>query len=231
MSKTVSTLALLSALTLTAPAWAAEKAAEKPAEKAAVEKAAAEKEKPATPTTAPAKADLNNAAAGEYAIDASHTNVFFRVSHLGFSGYMGRFNKIEGKVVLDPKDLTKTSLDVTIDAASIDVNHEKLEGELREKEVLDAAAFPSITFKSTKMEQKDASHGTITGDLTLHGVTKPVTLDVTLNGAGVHPMSQKPTLGFSATGMLKRSDFGVAKWLPMVGDSVQLIIETEMQKS
>lgn len=109
---------------------------------------------------------------------------------------MGRFNKIEGKVVLNPKDLTKTSLDVTIDAASIDVNHEKLEGELREKEVLDAAAFPSITFKSTKMEQKDASHGT-TGDLTLHGVTKPVTLDVTLNGAGVHPMSRSPAAGFS----------------------------------
>lgn len=231
MSKTVSTLALLSALTLTAPVWAAEKAAEKPAEKAAVEKTVAEKEKPATPAAAPAKADLNNAAAGEYAIDPTHTNVFFRVSHLGFSGYMGRFNKIEGKVVLDSKDLTKTSLDVTIDAASIDVNHEKLAGELRDKEVLDTAAHPTITFKSTKLEQKDANHGTITGDLTLHGVTKPVTLDVTLNGAAPHPMNQKPTLGFSATGMLKRSDFGIAKWLPNVGDSVQLIIETEMQKS
>ena len=240
MSKTVSTLALLSALTLAAPAWAAEKVAEKPAEKAAAEKTVTEKavtektaadnEKPATPAAAPAKADLNTAAAGEYAIDGSHTNVFFRVSHLGFSGYMGRFNKIEGKVMLDPKDLSKTSLDVTIDASSIDVNHEKLEGELRGKELFDAEAFPTITFKSTKLEQKDASHGTITGDLTLRGVTKPVTLDVTLNGAGIHPMSQKPTLGFSATGMLKRSDFGVAKWLPNIGDSVQLIIETEMQK-
>ncbi len=87
-----------------------------------------------------------------------------------------------------------------------------------------------FTFKSTKLEQKDASHGTITGDLTLRGVTKPVTLDVTLNGAGIHPMNQKHTLGFSATGMLKRSDFGVAKWLPNIGDSVQIIIETEIQK-
>lgn len=237
MSKTVSplalpSLALLSALALSAPAWANEKAAEKPAEKAAAPaEKAAEKEKAPAPAAAPAKPDLNTAAAGEYVIDPSHTNVFFRVSHLGFSGYMGRFNKIEGKVVLDPKDLAKTSLDVKIDAASIDVNHEKLQGELRDKEVLNVAEFPAITFKSTKLEQKDASHGTITGDLTLRGVTKPVTLDVTLNGLGNHPMNQKPTLGFSATGMLKRSDFGVAKWLPMVGDSVQIIIETEMQKS
>jgi polyisoprenoid-binding protein YceI len=234
MSKTLHTLAVLSALTLTTPAFASEKAVEKVAEKKVtvkteekVEEKAADNAAPA----APAKIELATAAAGDYAIDPTHTNVFFRVAHLGFSGYMGRFNKIEGKVALDPKDLSKTALDVTIDAASIDINHEKLAAEIRDKDVLDVAAHPTITFKSTKLDQKDGTHGTITGDLTLHGVTKPVTLEVTLNGVGPHPMNQKPTMGFSATGTIKRSDFGVAKWLPNVGDSVQLIIETEMQKS
>lgn len=222
MPNTVSTLALLGALVIATPALAAEKAAEKPAEKTEKAEAAA----PSGP-----KADLSLAAAGEYAIDPSHTNVLFRLAHLGYSGYMGRFNKIEGKIELDPKDLTKTSLDVTIDAASVDVNHEKLANEIKDKEVFDTATYPTITFKSTKLEQKDATHGTVTGDLTFHGVTKPVTLDVTLNGVGNHPMNQKPMLGFSATGTIKRSDFGVSKWLPMVGDQVQLIIETELHKS
>jgi len=220
MSKMIATLALplllVGGLALTVPAVAAEKAAEKTTEKAA--------------PAAANKADLSAAVAGEYQLDPAHTNVFFRLAHLGFSGYMGRFNKIEGKVKLDPKDVAKSGLDVTIDAASIDVNNEKLQGELRDKEVFDTAAYPNITFKATKLEQKDVNRGTITGDLTLHGVTKPVTLDVTLNGVGVHPMTQKPTLGFSATATIKRSDFGITKWAQFVGDSVQIIIETEIQQ-
>jgi polyisoprenoid-binding protein YceI len=238
MSQTVQTLALMAALLIAAPAVANEKPAEpapskiaaapaeKPVEKTAEKPAEKPVEKPAM--TAP-KADLALAAAGTYQLDPAHTNVFFRVAHLGFSGYMGRFNKIEGKVVLDPKDLGKTTLDVTIDAASLDINNEKLAAELRDKDAFDVATHPSISFKATKLEQKDASHGTITGDLTLRGVTKPITLDVALNGVGNHPMTQKATLGFSATGMLKRSDFGLVKWLPMVGEQVQIIIETEMQ--
>ena len=221
MLQNIKTLALLGALAIASPAFAADKA-EKPAEKP-VEKAAEK------PVEAP-KPDIANVVAGEYKIDAGHTSVIFRISHLGFSGYMGRFNKTAGTLTID-KDITKSTLDVTIDAASIDTNNEKLEEEIRAKDVFDTATYPAITFKSTKLEPKDAIHGTVTGDLTFHGVTKPVTLDVTLNGVGAHPMSQKPTVGFSATGIIKRSDFGVAKWLPMVGDSVQLIIETEMQKN
>ncbi len=173
-------------------------------------------------------ADLTTATAGTYKIEPTHTNVLFRVAHLGYSGYMGRFNKIEGTLKLDTKELDKSQLDVTIDAASIDTNHEKLEGELRDA-AFETAKFPTITFKSTKLVQKDATHGEVTGDLTLHGVTKPVTLAVTLNGAGTHPMSKAATIGFSATGLIKRSDFGVMNWLPMVGDDVQIIIETELQ--
>lgn len=222
MSKTITTLALLGTLALTLPVQAAEKTTEAVAEKVAPAVA----DKVAAPVSA---VDLANATAGTYAIDPTHTNVIFRVSHLGFSGYMGRFNKIEGKVVLDPKDLAKTTLDVTIDAASVDVNLKKLDEELRGKDMFNVAEHPSITFKSTKLEQSAPNRGTITGDLTFRGVTKPVTLDVTLNGVGPHPMNKKQTLGFSANGVIKRSDFGASQWLPMVGDNVQLIIETEMQ--
>ncbi len=226
MSKTVTTLALLGTLALALPAQAAEKSVEAVAEKAAEKVVEALTDKVAPPV---AKVDLANATAGLYAIDPSHTNVIFRVSHLGFSGYMGRFNKVEGKVALDPKDLSKTTLDVTIDASSVDVNLKKLEDELRGKEMFDVTTHPSITFKSTKLEQTAPNRGTITGDLSFRGVTKPVTLDVTLNGVGPHPMNKKQTLGFSANGVIKRSDFGAAQWLPMVGDNVQLIIETELQ--
>lgn len=222
MSKTITTLALLGTLALTLPVQAAEKTAEAVAEKVAPAVA----DKVAAPVNA---VDLANATAGSYAIDPSHTNVIFRVSHLGFSGYMGRFNKIEGKVALDPKDLTKTTLDVTIDPASVDVNLKKLDDELRGKDMFNVAEHPSITFKSTKLEQTAPNRGTITGDLTFRGVTKPVTLDVTLNGVGPHPMNKKQTLGFSANGVIKRSDFGASQWLPNVGDNVQLIIETELQ--
>ncbi len=225
MSKTITTLALLGTLALALPAQAAEKAVEAVAEKAAEKVATAVAEKVA----APAVVDLANAVAGTYVIDPSHTNVIFRVSHLGFSGYLGRFNKIEGKVVLDPKDLAKTTLDVTIDAASVDVNLKKLDDELRGKDMFNVAEHPSITFKATKLEQTAPNRGTITGDLTFRGVTKPVTLDVTLNGVGPHPMNKKQTIGFSANGVIKRSDFGAAQWLPNVGDNVQLIIETELQ--
>lgn len=189
---------------------------------------------PALAATAPQltnpSPDLAAAPAGKYVIDPTHTNVIFRVAHLGFSGYMGRFNKIEGTVVLDPKALDKSQLDVTIDAASIDTNNSKLETELRDA-AFEVAKFKTIAFKSTKLTQADATHGTIVGDLTLHGVTKPVTLTVIMNGVGTHPMSKKPTMGFSATGMIKRSDFGVMNWLPMVSDDVQLIIESELQQA
>ncbi|MEJ0062393.1 MAG: YceI family protein [Alphaproteobacteria bacterium] len=179
---------------------------------------------------APPKADLTAVSAGVYKLDPGHTNVMFRLSHLGFSGYMGRFDKISGTLDLDPKAPTKSKLDISIEATSVDVNNAKLEEELRDKDAFNVAEFPAITFKSTKLEQKDPTHGEVTGDLTFLGVTKPVTLAVTLNGAGPYPMGQKTGVGFSATATIKRSDFGMKKWLPMVGDDVQLYIETEFQQ-
>jgi polyisoprenoid-binding protein YceI len=167
---------------------------------------------------------------GAYEIDASHTSVLFGISHLGFSNYHGRFNTVSGDLNFDPKDPQKSKVNITIDIASIDTNHAELEGKLKGADWFDAAKFPTATFTSTKVEKLSATTGKVTGDLTLHGVTKPLTLDVTFNGAADNPFSKKHTLGFSAKGSIKRSDFGISQHIPAVGDEVALSIEAEMQK-
>ena len=162
-------------------------------------------------------------------IDNSHTNVLFGLSHMGFSQYYGRFNVITGTLEFDAKAPEKSKLDVKIDIASIDTNSAELEKKLVGADWFDAAKFPSATFVSTKVEKTSATKGKVTGDLTIHGVTKPVVLDVTFNGAGQNPIAAVPQLGFSATTQIKRSDFGVAQYVPMVGDEVTLTIESEFQ--
>jgi polyisoprenoid-binding protein YceI len=167
---------------------------------------------------------------GAYEIDASHTSVLFGISHLGFSNYHGRFNTVSGDLNFDPKDPQKSTVNITIDIASIDTNHAELEGKLKGADWFDVAKFSTATFTSTKVEKLSDTSGKVTGNLTLHGVTKPLTLDVTFNGAGNNPFSNKHTLGFSAKGSIKRSDFGISQYIPAVGDEVALSIEAEMQK-
>ena len=171
---------------------------------------------------------LEGVKSGAYSIDNSHTNVLFSLSHMGFSHYYGRFNTIEGTLNFDAKAPEKSKLDVKIDIASVDTNNHKLEEELRGPNWFDAGKFPKATFTSTKVEKISDTKGKVTGDLTIHGITKPVVLDVTLNGAGQNPMMAVPELGFSATTQIKRSDFGIAQYIPMVGDDVTLTIESEL---
>ncbi len=178
--------------------------------------------------TAPSTS-LDGVPSGKYMIDNSHTNVLFGLSHMGFSQYYGRFNVITGTLEFDAKAPEKSKLDVKIDIASIDTNSAELEKKLVGADWFDAAKFPSATFVSTKVEKTSATKGKVTGDLTIHGVTKPVVLDVTFNGAGQNPIAAVPQLGFSATTKIKRSDFGVAQYVPMVGDEVTLTIESELQ--
>lgn len=177
--------------------------------------------------TAPTTA-LEGVASGIYEIDPSHTSVQFGISHLGFSQYQGRFNAAAGTLAFDAKAPEKSKLAVTIDIASIDTNSAKLEGELKGDQWFDAAQFPTATFTSTGIEKLSATTGKLTGDLTLHGVTRPVTLDVTFNGSGINPFANVAALGFSARGSLKRSDFGIRQYLPMVGDDVSIAIESEL---
>lgn len=170
-------------------------------------------------------------ATGTYALDTSHANVVFKINHLGFSGYMGRFDKMTADLTLDASNLSASKLQVKIDPTSINTNNKKLESELVSDKFFDAKSFPEITFKSTKIDVTGPDTGKITGDLTLHGITKPVTLQTKFNGAGVHPFAGVYVVGFSATTSIKRSDFGMSAYLPQVGDDVTLQIEAEFHKS
>jgi polyisoprenoid-binding protein YceI len=174
--------------------------------------------------------------AGAYVMDKAHTSVTFRVSHMGFSRYTAHFAKVDGRLKFDPVAPAGMAVEATIDPNSLELNapppgfHDQLMG----KSFFEAAKFPAITFKSTKVALTGKNTAQVTGDLTLHGVTKPVVLDVTYNG-GYAPMAMDPggRVGFSAHGVLKRSAFGMGFGVPApgsnmgVGDDVEVMIETE----
>ncbi len=175
----------------------------------------------------PPGTSLENVQSGTYNLDTSHANIIFGINHMGFSNYYGRFNTIDGSLNFDAKSPEKSSVKITVDVGSIDTNNAKLQGELKGDQWFDTAKFPTATFTSTKLEKLTATTGKLYGDLTLHGVTKPIVLDVTLNGAGQNVMMAVPELGFGATAVIKRSDFGVSQYIPMVGDEVTLMIQAE----
>ncbi len=178
---------------------------------------------PASSQTPPTR-DPAQIQAGTYAVDPGHTQVGWRVSHMGFSNYAGGFSDISGSLALDPKDPAAAKLSVKIPVASVTTGSAKLTEELKGDQWLDAGKHADMTFVSTKVAPAGKDHAKVTGDLTLHGVTKPVTLDVTLVGAGTNPLSKKYTVGFEATGVLKRSEFGVKTYVPLIGDDLHMTI-------
>ncbi|NUB28831.1 YceI family protein [Azospirillum brasilense] len=166
-----------------------------------------------------------------YKLDPAHTAVVFIVDHLGFSKAVGSFNTVAGELAFDKDAADKSSLSVTIDTASIDTNHAKRDEHLKSPDFFNAKEFPKMTFKSTKIEKTGDKTGKLHGDLTLLGVTKPVVLDVSFNKDGVSPASKMDTVGFSARGTIKRSDFGMKYGVPNIGDDIQIIIESEAVKA
>lgn len=169
-----------------------------------------------------------SAASQTYTLDNPHTQIFFTVSHMGMSHSTGSFTDYTGSFTFDPENpAAGGSTEVTIQTDSLNMGHDVWEDHMKAEDMLNVAKFPTMTFKSTKVDNVDATHAKLTGDLTLLGVTKPVTLDVTLNKCAPHPMSKKDACGFDAVGMIKRSDFGMTKGIPMVGDEVQLRITVE----
>ena len=169
--------------------------------------------------------------AGTYAVDPNHTQVGWRVSHMGFSNYAGGFSDVSGSLTLDPKNPAAAKLSVKIPVTSVTTTSDKLTGELKGDQWLDAGKFPEMTFVSTKVTPAGKDHAKVTGDLTLHGVTKPVTLDVTLVGAGTNPLNKKTTVGFEATGTVKRSEFGVKTYVPLIGDELHLTIAGAFERT
>ena len=172
--------------------------------------------------------------AADFTIDSNHTDVVFMLNHLGYSNTFGSFETVEGEFSFDPAAPEGASVQLTIRADSIDTNHDKRDSHLRSPDFLNTREFPEITFESTDIEVTAEKTGKLTGDLTLHGETHPVTLDVTFNKMAPHPLPQYNevlTAGFSARGTIKRSKWGVGKFAPMVGDEMKLFIEVEGHKT
>jgi polyisoprenoid-binding protein YceI len=173
--------------------------------------------------------------AGAYTIDKAHTSVTFRVSHLGFSHYTARFANVDGKLKFDPAHPAAMAVEAVIDPKSLALNTPPagFYDELMGKSWFNAAAFPAITFKSTKVALTGKNTAKVTGDFTLHGVTRPVTLDVTYNGGWPPNAMDGARVGFSAHGVFKRSAFGMGMGVPAPGstmgvsDDVDVAIETE----
>lgn len=169
-------------------------------------------------------------AADVYRLDPAHTDIVFMVSHFGFSDTVGRFNEAEGTVTMDDGDIASSSIELVIEAASLDTNHAERDQHLRSPDFFNVAEHPTITFESTAIEPTGEDTAEVTGDVTMHGVTRPVTFDVALNEVGPHPVPSYDgvrTAGFSARGTILRSDFGIDAFVPAVGDEVEVIIEVE----
>lgn len=166
-------------------------------------------------------------AAETYQFDPNHTNILWHANHFGFSSPTGRFGIDDGSVTIDEANPAKSSVDVTIDTNDLTTGIPKFDAHLKSKDFLDAEKFPTATFKSTKVDVTGKDTAKVTGDLTLHGVTRPVVLDVKLNKIGDHPMTKKKSVGFTATTTIKRSDFGITMYVPNVSDEVKLDIESE----
>jgi polyisoprenoid-binding protein YceI len=179
---------------------------------------------------AQANSDPAAVQAGTYALESSHARVLFATSHMGFSTWYGDFSDATGSLTLDPKRPATAVLNVSIPVASVSTTNAKLDGELKSAAWFDAAKFPTISFKSTKVAPTGPTTALVTGDLTFHGVTKPVTLEATFKASGANPMSKAYTIGFEVKGKLKRSDFGVATYVPLIGDEVELIISAPFEK-
>ena len=172
----------------------------------------------------PASQDPATVRAGSYSVDPGHTQVMFRLSHMGFSNFSGTFSAASGVLTLDPKTAGASALKVSVPVKSVMTTSAKLDEELKSAQWLDAGRFPDMTFASTKVTPEGKNKAKVTGDLTIHGITKPVTLEVTFVGAGINPLSKKYTVGFDAKGEIKRSDFGVKTYVPLIGDAMLLSI-------
>ena len=162
-----------------------------------------------------------------YQIDPTHTATVFTWSHFGFSTPSANFSDIQGVINVDNAKPANSSVNVTIPLSSLNTNVKALDEHLQAADFFDAAKYPTITFKSTKVQAVGANKYKITGDLTIKNVTKPVVLDAVLNKQGEHPMTKAQSIGFNATTSFDRSAFGVGAYVPNVGDKITVNITTE----
>ena len=171
------------------------------------------------------------AAVETYSFDKVHTQITFFVNHLGFSNSSGRFHVADGQIAFDRSNPEKSSVQVTIDATNPDMDDDKWNEAVKAADFLDSAHYPTMSFKSTAIHKLSGDTADIDGDLTVHGVTKPVTLHAIFNKAERETMIQAYVAGFSATAKIKRSDFGISKGIPFVADDMDIRIEVEAHRN
>ena len=171
------------------------------------------------------------AAPVQYTLDPAHTQVVFSWDHLGYSHPSGEFDHVDGTLTYDADHPAKSSVRVSIPVASLHTHVAALDRQLLGPSYLDAEKYPLITFVSTKVKPEGRNRFKVEGRLTVHGVTRPVTLDVTLNKAGKYPMIEAPALGFGASTTFRRSAFCVGYGVPMVGDALGVTISAEAIES
>lgn len=168
-----------------------------------------------------------NAEPKKFEFDKAHTDVTFRILHLGYSHTHGRFETVDGDLMIDVDDLSNSSFAVTIDTASIDTAFEKRDDHLRSADFFDVEKFPTMIYKSTSVEKTGEKTLKMIGDLTLLGQTHPIILDVVVNSIAEHPRSKKLTFGATGTGTLQRSQWGMEEGIPNVADEVKLTLDIE----
>ncbi|EKS67303.1 hypothetical protein BURK_035694 [Burkholderia sp. SJ98] len=169
--------------------------------------------------------------AGRYQLDPHHWNVSFDVDHFHYSRFVIRFDKTTAQLDWNADGMSGSSVRARIDASSVNTNVPLLDRMLKGPDMFDGARYPDIVFVSTAFQRTGEDKGILTGDLTIRGTTKPVTLNVTFNGHAVNPLTKQETLGFSADGHFSRAQFGLTTWYPAVGDDVHVAIQAEFSKA
>lgn len=181
-------------------------------------------------TGLPGTANTAAVQAGTYKIEPNHTQVIFAIDHMGFSIFRGVLSQASGSLTLDPAAPAKASLSVTVPIASIHTSSDKLNGELVAPDWFDAARFPQASFVSTKVTPGPNAMARVEGNLTIHGVTKPVVMTVRFHGAGADPMSKSPTIGFDGRMSISRSDYKITKYPTLLSDRVEITIAGAFEK-
>jgi polyisoprenoid-binding protein YceI len=182
------------------------------------------------PAAAQVGLGLDDIQAGTYTIDTKETLVRYGVNHMGFTEYWGTFPGATGTLTIDPKALASATLDVKVPIATVETTNRELDGELFSDEFFDAEKCPTMHFVSTEVIPTGSKTARVTGHLTMHGITKQTVLEVTLIGAGPNYFTKVYTIGFKGEGRVKRSDFGMGKYVPIVSDETTITISVAFEK-
>lgn len=181
------------------------------------------------PAGVPGSKDVAKVSGGSYKVDGGHTQIVFAYDHMGFTNNVGVFAEPTGTLMLDKANPSASTVSIDVPIANLKTGVAKLDEHLLKADFFDVAKFPTAKFVSTSVKA-EGTGATITGNLTIKGITKPVTLDAEFYGAGANPMNKQENVGFVATGSIKRSDFGLGYAVPVVGDAVELKIIAGFQK-